>query len=168
MNYITESGYDSIAIGKISDIYSGDGVTKAIKTKSNMDGVDRTIAVLKEDFHGLVFTNLVDFDMLFGHRRDPIGYGKAIEEFDARLPEIIDTLKEDDLLILTADHGNDPTHTGTDHTREYVPLLVFTKSVKEGMDLGIRGSFADLGATVAEIFGVTIPEYGKSFLQELK
>jgi len=167
MNSLAEAGYDSIAIGKISDIYSGEGVTKAIKTKSNMDGIDQIISVLKEDFNGLVFANLVDFDMLFGHRRDPIGYGKAIVDFDKRLPELIDSLKKNDLLILTADHGNDPTHTGTDHTREYVPLLAFTKSVKEGKNLGIRESFADLGATIAEIFGVTAPKYGKSFLQEL-
>ncbi|TCS84079.1 phosphopentomutase [Tepidibacillus fermentans] len=168
MNYLAESGLDSIAVGKISDIYSGEGVTQAIKTKSNMDGVDKTVEGLKSDFHGLLFTNLVDFDMLYGHRRDPIGYGKAIEEFDARLPELFAALKEDDLLILTADHGNDPTHTGTDHTREYVPLLVYSKKLNGGVDLGIRGTFADVGATIADIFDVKKPEYGKSFLQVLK
>ncbi|MFV9510748.1 phosphopentomutase [Tepidibacillus sp. LV47] len=168
MNYLKEAGLDSIAVGKISDIYSGEGITQAVKTKSNMDGVDKTIDGLKSDFHGLLFTNLVDFDMLYGHRRDPIGYGKAIEEFDARLPELFAALKKDDLLMITADHGNDPTHTGTDHTREYVPLLVYSKVLTGGVNLGIRATFADVGATIADIFGVTKPQYGESFLRELK
>ncbi len=168
MNYLTEAGFDSIAVGKISDIYANEGVTKAIKSKSNMDGVDKTIEALKTDFNGLLFTNLVDFDMLYGHRRDPEGYGKALEEFDARLPEVLELLKEDDLLIITADHGNDPTHTGTDHTREYVPLLVYSKSLEGGVPLGIRTTFSDLGATIADNFDVSLPDYGKSFLNDLK
>lgn len=168
MNYLEESGIDVIAVGKIADIYANEGVTKTIKSMSNMDGVGKMIEGLKSDFHGLIFTNLVDFDMLFGHRRDPIGYGKAIEEFDARLPEILDALGEDDLLIMTADHGNDPTHIGTDHTREFVPLLVYSKSLQGDIDLKIRESFADLGATIAENFIVQLPEYGKSFLNDLK
>lgn len=168
MNFLTEKGLDSIAVGKISDIYANEGVTKSIKTKTNMDGVDKTIRELKEDFHGLLFTNLVDFDMLYGHRRDPIGYGKALEEFDARLPEILDALTEEDLLMITADHGNDPTHTGTDHTREYVPLLVYSKCLQGGLSLGIRESFADIGATIADIFGVPLPNHGKSFLNQLR
>ncbi|MFT9487763.1 MAG: phosphopentomutase [Tepidibacillus sp.] len=168
MNHLVENGFDSIAVGKIADIYANEGVTKALKSKSNMDGVDKTIEELKTDFNGLIFTNLVDFDMLYGHRRDPIGYGKAIEEFDQRLPELIDALQDDDLLIITADHGNDPTHTGTDHTREYVPLLVYSKLLKGGINLGIRKTFADVGATVADNFGVQLPEHGISFLDDLK
>ncbi|MFX0559325.1 phosphopentomutase [Tepidibacillus infernus] len=168
MNHLVENGFDSIAVGKIADIYANEGVTKALKSKSNMDGVDKTIEGLKTDFNGLIFTNLVDFDMLYGHRRDPIGYGKAIEEFDQRLPELIDALQDDDLLIITADHGNDPTHTGTDHTREYVPLLVYSKLLKGGINLGIRKTFADVGATVADNFGVQLPEHGISFLDDLK
>ncbi len=167
MNYLVENNYESIAIGKISDIYANEGITKKIKSKSNMDGVDILIEELKNDLKGLIFVNLVDFDMLYGHRRDPIGYGEAIEEFDKRIPEIISEMDENDLLILSADHGNDPTHVGSDHTREYVPLLIYSKSIKNGIDLGIRESFADIGATIADNFDVRMPEYGKSFLNEL-
>lgn len=168
MNYLQEDGYDCIAVGKIADIYANEGITKKVKSKSNMDGVDKLIEELKNDFKGLIFTNLVDFDMLYGHRRDPIGYGKAIEDFDRRLPEIISQLADDDLLILTADHGNDPTFKGSDHTREYVPLLVYSKSLNGGVDLGIRHSFADIGATIAENFSLQTPDYGESFLKDLK
>ncbi len=168
MNELKASDYDSIAVGKISDIYSKEGVTKAIKTKSNMDGVDKTIEELKQEFNGLLFTNLVDFDMLYGHRRNPEGYGKAIEDFDSRLPELFDALGEDDLLILTADHGNDPTHVGTDHTREYVPLVVYSKALRGGVNLKIRNTFADIGATIADNFQINLPKYGISFLGELK
>ena len=119
-----------IAIGKISDIFNGEGITESVRTVSNMDGVDKLLDVMKKDFNGISFTNLVDFDALFGHRRDPIGYGNALQEFDARLPEIIEALHEDDLLIITADHGNDPTYPGTDHTREYVPLVIYSPSFK--------------------------------------
>ena len=167
MNYLQDGGLDSIAIGKISDIYDGEGVTEAIRTKSNMDGMDQFIATLDRDFHGMSFINLVDFDALYGHRRDPIGYGNALEEFDARLPEVFARMKEDDLLIITADHGNDPTYKGTDHTREYVPLLVYSKRLSGGGNLGIRKTFADLGATVADNFKVKMPAHGTSFLHEL-
>lgn len=167
MNYLVEQGFDSIAIGKIADIFANEGITKAFKTKSNMDGVDKTIDALTADFHGLIFSNLVDFDMLYGHRRDPLGYGKALEAFDARLPEIFAALAEDDLLIITADHGNDPTHIGTDHTREYVPLLVYSKSLNRAVDLGIRRTFADVAATIADNFEVQSPDIGNSFLNEL-
>ncbi|MBN2909775.1 phosphopentomutase [Polycladomyces sp. WAk] len=169
MNHLAEAGWDSIAIGKISDIYDGEGVTRAIKTKSNMDGVDRLLDVLKEEFRGLAFVNLVDFDAKYGHRRDPDGYAQALEEFDARVPEILSACGEDDLLIITADHGNDPTHTGTDHTREYVPLLVWSPAlVQEGKSLGIRETFSDVGATIADNFGVKMPKHGRSFLGELR
>mgnify|MGYP000916642472 FL=1 len=167
MNYLKDAGLDSIAIGKIRDIFDGEGVTRAIRTKSNMDGMDKFISVLDEDFHGLSFTNLVDFDAIYGHRRNPIGYGDAIEAFDERLTEVFEKLREDDLLMITADHGNDPTYTGTDHTREFVPLLVYSKRFEEGKDLGIRRTFSDLGATVADNFKVKMPKYGESFLQKL-
>ncbi len=167
MNELKDNDIDVIAIGKISDIYDGEGVTKSLRTKSNMDGMDKIVDTLNMDFTGLSFLNLVDFDALYGHRRDPQGYGQALEEYDARLEEVFDLLKEDDLLIITADHGNDPVHHGTDHTREYVPLLVYNKGMQEGKELSIRQTFADIGATVAENFGVAMPKHGKSFLKEL-
>ncbi|MCZ8492739.1 phosphopentomutase [Priestia megaterium] len=167
MNELKDNDIDVIAIGKISDIYDGEGVTKSLRTKSNMDGMDKLVDTLNMDFTGLSFLNLVDFDALYGHRRDPQGYGQALEEYDARLEEVFDLLKEDDLLIITADHGNDPVHHGTDHTREYVPLLVYNQGMKEGKELSIRQTFADIGATVAENFGVAMPKHGKSFLKEL-
>lgn len=167
MNEMKDAGLDVIAIGKISDIYDGEGVTESLRTVSNMDGMDKIVQTLDMDFTGMSFLNLVDFDALFGHRRDPEGYGKALEEYDARLPEVFEKMKDDDLLIITADHGNDPVHHGTDHTREYVPLLVYSKQL-DGKELPLRETFADLGATVAENFQVKMPKYGKSFLQELK
>ncbi|MFT9598288.1 phosphopentomutase [Mesobacillus sp.] len=168
MNELKDSGLDVLAIGKISDIYDGEGVTESLRTVSNMDGMDKLLQTLDQDFTGLSFLNLVDFDALFGHRRNPEGYGKALEEYDARLPEVFEKLKEDDLLIITADHGNDPVHHGTDHTREYVPLLVYSKGMNEGKELPVRKTFADIGATVAENFNVKMPEHGTSFLKELK
>jgi phosphopentomutase len=167
MNELKDSGYDVIAIGKISDIYDGEGVTKSLRTVSNMDGMDKLLKTFDMEFTGLSFVNLVDFDALFGHRRDPIGYGKALEEFDERLPEVFAKMKDDDLLMITADHGNDPVHAGTDHTREYVPLLVYSKQISEGKELPVRTTFADLGATVAENFKVKMPSNGTSFLKEL-
>lgn len=169
MNALQDAGLDVIAIGKIADIYDGEGVTESIRTKSNMDGMDQLVNVLAKPFHGLSFLNLVDFDALFGHRRDPKGYADALEEYDARLPEVFAGMEEDDLLIITADHGNDPTYTGTDHTREYVPLLVYSKRFANGgKELPLRTTFSDIAATVAENFGVTSPEYGTSFLSDLK
>ncbi len=167
MNELKDSGFDVISIGKIADIYDGEGVTKALRTTSNMDGMDKQVQTLDMEFTGLSFLNLVDFDALFGHRRDPQGYGKALEDYDARLQEVLDKLREDDLLIITADHGNDPVHAGTDHTREYVPLLVYSKQFKEGKELPLRKTFADIGATVADNFGVKMPEHGTSFLKDL-
>ncbi|WNB93653.1 phosphopentomutase [Bacillus sp. NEB1478] len=167
MNELQDGGFDSIALGKISDIFDGEGVTKAIRTKSNMDGMDKLIQSMDDDFTGLNFLNLVDFDALFGHRRDPEGYGKALEEFDNRLTEVLDKLQDDDLLMITADHGNDPVHHGTDHTREYVPLLVFHKGIETGKELNVGNTFADIGATIAEIYDVKKPEIGSSFLNQL-
>ncbi|WP_318508511.1 phosphopentomutase [Bacillus sp. T3] len=167
MNELADSGFDVVAIGKISDIYDGEGVTKSLRTVSNMDGMDKLIESFDMDFTGLSFVNLVDFDALYGHRRDPIGYGKALEEYDARLPEVFEKMKDDDLVIITADHGNDPVHHGTDHTREFVPLLVYSKKNEQGKELPLRQSFADIGATIAENFEVKAPNFGKSFLNEL-
>ena len=167
MNELKDGGYDVLAIGKINDIYTGEGITDSVRTISNMDGVDKLVAAMQKDFEGLSFVNLVDFDALFGHRRDPIGYGNALEEFDARMPEIMGAMRPDDLLIITADHGNDPIHEGTDHTREYVPLLVYSPSNKGAGELPIRKTFSDIGATIADNFQVTKPEHGESFLSSL-
>lgn len=168
MNELKDHGFDVIALGKISDIYNGEGITESIKTKDNMDGMDQLVKIVQRDFHGLSFLNLVDFDSMYGHRRDPIGYGKALEQFDARLPEVLDLLSEDDLLMVTADHGNDPTFKGTDHTREYVPLIVYSKRFKMGAELPLRKTFADIAATIAENFDVPAPPFGTSFLSILK
>lgn len=168
MDGLKEDGFDVIAIGKISDIFNKAGVTESIRTKNNMDGMDRLVEVAKRDFKGISFLNLVDFDANFGHRRDPIGYGKALEAFDARLPEVLDALEEDDLILITADHGNDPTMPGTDHTREFVPLIAYSPRFKGGSELPLRQTFADLGATIAHNFNVTAPPYGTSFLNDLK
>lgn len=169
MNELKDAGLDVIALGKISDIYDGEGVTQAIRTVSNMDGMDKLVTTLDEEFTGLSFLNLVDFDALYGHRRDPQGYGQALDDYDARLPEVFAKLTDDDLLIITADHGNDPTYRGTDHTREYVPLLVYSpRFTAGGRELALRTTFADIGATVAENFGVKLPEHGTSFLAELQ
>lgn len=168
MNELQDENYDVIAIGKIADIFNGEGITESVRTTSNMDGVDKLLDVMKKDFTGMSFLNLVDFDALYGHRRDPIGYGKALEEFDVRLAEIMTLLKEDDLLIITADHGNDPVHAGTDHTREYVPLLVYSPAFTTGGSMSTNDTFADIGATIAENFNVKLPVYGKSFLPLLK
>lgn len=167
LDSLKDNGKDVIAVGKINDIFNGQGITEAIRTKSNMDGVDQLLKVMKQDFNGLSFTNLVDFDALFGHRRDVVGYAHAIEDFDLRIPEILDAMAEDDLLMITADHGNDPTFPGTDHTREYVPLLVYSKKM-QGKGQLPQGFYADIAATIAENFGVPATENGKSFLELLK
>ncbi len=168
LDNIKEAGKTVYAVGKINDIFNGRGVTDAVSTVSNMDGVDKTIEAIGKDFEGLIFTNLVDFDSEFGHRRDPKGYGEAIMEFDNRITEIVMEMGDEDLLILCADHGNDPVHKGWDHTREYIPILAWGKWIKPGAELGVRKSFADIGATVADFLGCKKPEIGKSFLRELK
>ncbi len=167
MNELKDSGYDVISIGKIEDIFDGEGITKALRTKSNMDGMDKLVDSLKMEFTGLSFLNLVDFDALYGHRRDPIGYGKALEEYDARLQEVFELLTNDDLLIITADHGNDPTHEGTDHTREFVPLLIYSPRMSQGTEIPSRMTFADVGASIADNFNVKAPNHGESFIHEL-
>lgn len=164
MDIIMASGKTVCAIGKISDIFNGSGVTKSIHTESNSDGIDKTIEEIKKSFNGLIFTNLVDFDSKYGHRRDPEGYGNCLKEFDNRLPEILNSMKEDDLLFLCADHGNDPVHSGWDHTREHVPVLAIGKGLKNNINLGTRNSFADIGATITEVLNVGKTHIGESFL----
>lgn len=166
LDEVKDSGRDVVAIGKIGDIFSGQGVTKSVPTQSNMDGVDRLLEVMETSFEGVSFLNLVDFDALYGHRRDPAGYAGALEAFDARLPEIMGCQQEKDLLLVTADHGNDPTFKGTDHTREYVPLLAYSPSMKEGGMLP-EGFFSDLAATISENFGLKGTGQGCGFLSKL-
>ncbi|QXE00332.1 phosphopentomutase [Terribacillus sp. DMT04] len=168
MNSLQDANYDVIALGKISDIYDGEGVTKSVRTKDNDDGMTKLVESMDEDFTGISFLNLVDFDAKYGHRRDPEGYGKALEDFDKRLPEVLNKLKENDLLLITADHGNDPVHHGTDHTREYVPLIAYHTGAAQGEELPLRNTFADIAATLAENFNIDMPEHGTSFLQALK
>lgn len=164
--YLKEKGLTVSSFGKINDIYDTEGITESHKHKSNHHGMENFIKFADTDFEGLAYINLVDFDALYGHRRNPEGYKRALEEFDQQLGELIPKLKEDDLLIITADHGNDPTYKGSDHTREYVPLLTYNTK-KLGVSLGIRGTFADVGATIADNFKVTMPKYGTSFLNDV-
>ena len=163
---LKDAGRDVVCIGKIASIYDGMGVTEELTAKNNDQIIDVTVAALNAESNGLIFSNLVDFDMLYGHRRDTEGYAKALEHFDTRLPEIIGALRDDDLLIMTADHGNDPTKEGSDHTREYVPLLVYSRSTAAGVNLGTRQSLSDIGQTIAENFGVEL-EDGVSFLDQI-
>lgn len=159
MNILKDNGYEVSCIGKINDIFNGSGVTKTQKTVSNIDGMNKTIHDAENDnFKGICFVNLVEFDSEYGHRRNPLGYGKAIEDFDTQLNELLTKLKDDDLLIITADHGNDPTWTGTDHTREKVPLIMYSKRFQNGKYLEERDSFADIGATILKNFNLTKPE----------
>ncbi|MDL2292101.1 phosphopentomutase, partial [Acholeplasma sp. OttesenSCG-928-E16] len=154
LNFLKEGSKDVIALGKINDIFDGYGITSHRKTVSNDDGMEQLMGVANSEFEGLCFLNLVDFDALYGHRRDPIGYGKAMDEFDVKLGQFLKMLRSDDLVLITADHGNDPVHQGTDHTREYVPLLIYSKSQKASGELPVRKTFADLGATISDNFGV--------------
>ena len=163
---LSEAGLDVVSIGKIASIYDAQGVTEDLTAKNNEQSIDQTIRALKDKTRGLIFSNLVDFDMLYGHRRDVAGYARALEHFDARLPEIEGAMREGDLFIITSDHGNDPTFRGTDHTREYVPLLVYGKRARAGVDLGTRRSLADIGQTIAANFGLRIAA-GESFLPEI-
>lgn len=167
LEYIKEDNLNVMAVGKIEDIFNGKGVTEAVHIKNNSEGVDRTIDYMKEDKEGLIFTNLVDFDMLYGHRNDIEGYAEALVEFDKKLPEIINTMKNDDILIITADHGCDPTTASTDHSREYIPLLVYGKPIKGGVNLGIRSCFCDIGKTVLDILQIKNNLYGESFKDKL-
>ena len=167
LNELKDNNYDVISVGKINDIFNTSGITEAYKSVSNLDGMNITVSLLEKEFTGLCFINLVDFDALYGHRRDPIGYKAALEEFDSKLNEMMSKLKQDDLILITADHGNDPTWTGTDHTREFVPVLAYANNLTGG-SLGTRKTFADLGATIADNFKVKSPKIGESFLDDLK
>ena len=169
LNALKDAGLDVISIGKINDIFDGEGITEALKSKSSVHGMEQTIETAGRDFHGLCFVNLVDFDALWGHRRDPQGYAKEIERFDQKLGILLDTLREDDLLIITADHGNDPTYTGTDHTRERVPFLAYSPSMKGNGALAEGDTFAVIGATTADNFGVAMPRgtIGSSVLNQI-
>jgi len=163
---LADEGLDVVCIGKIASIYDSMGVTKDLTAKNNQQSIDQTLSALKAKTRGLIFSNLVDFDMLYGHRRDTEGYAKALEYFDGRLPEIEAAMNDDDVMMITADHGNDPTFPGSDHTREYAPLLVFGKTARQGVNLGTRDSLADIGQTVAENFGLKLIA-GKSYLDLL-
>mgnify|MGYP002511135575 FL=1 len=170
LNALKDAGLSAISVGKIYDIFDGEGLTESNKSKSSVHGMEQTIEIAKRDFTGLCYVNLVDFDALWGHRRDVAGYAKELEKFDEKLGELLPLLKEDDLLILTADHGNDPTHTGTDHTRERVPFLAYSPSMQGAGRLPDGDCFALIGATIADNFGLQMPEgtIGKSVLAELK
>ena len=170
LNALKDAGYDEISVGKINDIFVGEGITESNHSDSSVHGMQQTIDIAKRDFKGLCFTNLVDFDALWGHRRNPVGYGEEIEKFDKKLGELLPLLREDDLLILTADHGNDPTYKGTDHTREQVPFIAYSPSDTESGKLDTSDTFAVIGATIADNFGVRMPEgtIGTSILDQIK
>lgn len=167
LDILKKNNLNVMAVGKIEDIFTGQGVTEAVHTKDNMDGIDETLNYMKQDKKGLIFTNLVDFDMKWGHRNDVEAYGKGLEAFDARFPEILKAMKDTDVLFITADHGCDPTMPGTDHSREYVPFLAYGKALKPNVNLGTRKTFSDMGQTVAEIFSVESIKNGESFLNKI-
>ena len=169
MDALKAAGYDVISVGKIRDIFDGQGITESYKSKSSVHGMEQTIELADKEFTGLCFVNLVDFDALWGHRRNPAGYGQELERFDEKLGELLGKLKEDDLLIITADHGNDPTYKGTDHTREKVPFLAWSPSMKGGGALPDGDTFAVIGATIADNFIVDMPEgtIGTSILEKI-
>lgn len=168
LDSLKEKKYDVLAIGKICDIFNGKGITASTRTTDNIDGIKKLVKLMKLNFTGLSFTNFNDFDSKYGHRRDTGGYSEALALFDKYLPNIVNSLKQDDLLIITADHGNDPTYIGTDHTRENVPVLIFSRNFKERGELPYLQTFADIGATIADNFNVEMPKIGKSFLDKLK
>ncbi|MFR9239652.1 MAG: phosphopentomutase [Clostridium baratii] len=170
LNELKDNNFDVISVGKIKDIFDGEGITEGHKSKSSVHGMEQTLELMDKDFNGLCFVNLVDFDALWGHRRNPQGYAEELEKFDVNLGKVLDKLNDDDLLIITADHGNDPTYTGTDHTREHVPFLAYSPSMKENGKLETAKTFANIGATIADNFGIEMPEgtIGESVLEELK
>jgi len=163
LDIVKKEGLDVIAIGKIEDIFNGKGITDAVHTTDNMDGIDKTIEYIQKESKGIIFTNLVDFDSKYGHRRDPKGYKEALEKFDSRIPEILNSMKDNDIIIFTADHGNDPTYQGSDHTREYIPIIIYGKHVKGNVNIGTRKSFADIAATISDIFTIQSTGNGESF-----
>ena len=167
LDVISENGKKVIAIGKIEDLFSGRGITKAIHTNGNADGIEKTIEEIKNDTEGLIFTNLVDFDMLYGHRNNIEGYAKALEYFDSKLPIIIENMKDTDMLIITADHGNDPSTPSTDHSREYIPIVIYGKQIKQKVNIGTRKTYADIGATILDILQMPKLGVGESFKNEI-
>ncbi len=164
LDQLKDEGYDVIGVGKINDIFAGKGITEFVRTKDNADGIDRTLEYMDRDFNGLCFVNLVDFDMLYGHRNDIEGYAKALTYFDGRLPEILAKMRPEDILMLTADHGCDPGTPSTDHSREYTPFIMYGKKITAGSNLGTRKTFADIGATVLDYFGISAKIDGESLL----
>ena len=168
LDRLTEAGHPVVTVGKVDDLFAHRGVTEAMHTSGNPEGQDLLVDLARRKGRGLVFANLVDFDQQYGHRNDPAGFARALEEFDSRLGEMLARLRSDELCMVTADHGNDPTTPSTDHSREYTPLLCAGPRVRAGRDLGTRGTFADVGATLAELFGVTAPAFGRSFLREVR
>ncbi|MGI6205954.1 MAG: phosphopentomutase [Anaerovoracaceae bacterium] len=167
LDVLSEAGFEVNCVGKIHDIFNGRGMTSSVHTTDNNDGVDKTLEYMKTAENGLIFTNLVDFDAKYGHRRDPEGYAKAIEEFDRRIPDLMSAMRDGDILVLTADHGNDPTFKGWNHTREYVPLIVCGKNIKAGADIGIRNSFSDISASVCEYLGIKNTLAGTGFTADI-
>ncbi|MEG1294581.1 MAG: phosphopentomutase [Clostridium sp.] len=167
LNYMKDAGKAVLAVGKINDIFAGSGITDMVRTVNNEDGIDKTLAYAKQDFEGICFTNLVDYDMLYGHRNDIDGYAKALTAFDERLPELLAMLKDDDILMITADHGCDPSTPSTDHSREYVPYVIAGKHIKPGVNLGTRGTFADIAATILDYLEVQGDIAGESVLKEI-
>ena len=167
LNNLEDAGYECIGVGKISDIFAGSGITQQIRTQNNTDGIAKTLDLMENDFEGICFVNLVDFDMVYGHRNDASGYARALMEFDQALPKFMEQMGEDDLLIITADHGCDPSTPSTDHSREYTPMLAWSKKIRPGANLGTRTTFADIGATVLEYFGLENRTDGQSFLKEI-
>ena len=167
LDMLSENGRDVIGVGKIEDIFNRRGLTEINHTKNNREGIQATLKYLKTGFDGLLFVNLVDFDMLYGHRNNPEGYAEALEYFDTFVPDMIDLMEEEDILLITADHGCDPTTPGTDHTREYIPIVVYGKRLKTGVDLGVRSTFSDIAATIAQYFGYEF-KTGTSFLKEME
>lgn len=163
LDFASEKGYLVKAVGKISDIFNGQGITHSVHTGNNNESLDKTLEYIHEDFEGIIFTNLVDFDMHYGHRNNVEGYADALREFDSRVPQLLSSLKEGDILFITADHGCDPTTSSTDHSREYVPLLVYGKKLKSGVNLGTRECFCDIAATIADYLGTSMPSKGVSF-----
>lgn len=167
LNNLEDAGYECIGVGKISDIFAGSGITQQIRTQNNTDGIAKALDLMENDFEGICFVNLVDFDMVYGHRNDAPGYARALMEFDQALPKFMEQMGEDDLLIITADHGCDPSTPSTDHSREYTPMLAWSKKIRPGANLGTRTTFADIGATVLEYFGLENRTDGQSFLKEI-
>ncbi len=167
LDSINESGRKVVAVGKIVDLFSMRGINEGVHTEGNIDGLNKTLEFIKQDFEGLLFTNLVDFDMLYGHRNNIEGYAKALEEFDAYIPKILKEMKDTDMLIITADHGCDPSTPSTDHSREHIPILIYGKDIKQNNNIGTRETFADISATILDIFGLPTLKYGNSFKNEI-